>query len=100
MSEAKKFMHRSLHPLFRRFLSNSEGRIVMWQKPNPPLVAWLVFTVLGLLLHAGTLRSIVHLAAHIAILIWAALELFWGASPFRRTLGAIVMLLTVLSVLR
>jgi hypothetical protein len=93
-------MHITLPPLLRRYVSNKQGRVVLWQSPNAPLLAWLIFTLIGMVLHDGSLRSIVQIAAHIAIIIWALLEVFWGASPFRRTLGVIVLMLTVISILR
>lgn len=93
-------MHINLPPLLHRFVSNKQGQVVLWQSPNAPLLAWLIFTLLGMVLHDGSHRSIVHIAAHIAIIIWALLEVFWGASPFRRTLGVIVLVLTAGSILR
>jgi hypothetical protein len=89
-----------LPSLLRRFVTDKDGHVVMWQKPNAPLVIWIVFTLLAHVFHPGLPRSLSQLIAHLAIVIWALLELFWGASYFRRTLGIIVLLLTAFSILR
>ena len=90
----------TMPPLLRRFLSNTDGDLVLWQRPNVPLILWAVFTVLGFVFHTGHPHLIAHLIARVALVIWAILEVFWGASPFRRTLGVIVLGLTARSLLR
>jgi len=67
---------------------SSDGRLPLWQLPNPALWVWLITLVLGWLelsaAHATTVDGI----RRGALLVWALDELVRGASPFRRTLGA------------
>jgi hypothetical protein len=78
----------------RTFITDKHNHVVLWQRPNTPLIVWFVFAVLSRLLH-GNLRTGVRFISHAAIIIWAALEVYSGASPFRRVLGAIVLLLAI-----
>lgn len=63
------------------FFRNPEtGRIVIAQWPNAPLWAYLAATLLRW-----------SLVAYVALAIWAVLEIVKGESPFRRVLGAVVL---------
>jgi hypothetical protein len=84
----------------RKFITDKHDHVALWQTPNAPLTVWAIFTILSHLLHRGNARSAAELIGHAAIIVWAILEITSGASYFRRTLGAIVLLLTLLSVLR
>ena len=70
---------------------SSDGRLTLWQPPNPALWVWIVTVVLGWLplssAHAATVRGI----GRGALLVWALDEVVRGASPFRRILGAVVL---------
>jgi hypothetical protein len=93
-------MRFTLPPPLRRFVSDEDGNVVVWQTPNAPLFTWAVFAVVGHLIRTSHLHTVVRLIAAAALIVWALLELFRGASPFRRTLGAIVLVLTVVGLLR
>jgi hypothetical protein len=84
----------------RKFITDKHDHVVIWQTPNIPLAIWAILAVLSRLFHHGNARSAAELIGHAAIIVWAILEITSGASYFRRTLGAIVLLLTLLSVLR
>lgn len=70
---------------------SSDGRLTLWQWPNPALCVWLVTLVLGWfqlsVAHAVAVAGI----RHGALLVWALDEVVRGASPFRRTLGAVIL---------
>jgi hypothetical protein len=83
------------------FFRNPEtGEIVVAQAPNVPLWVFLAATAVRLLLHpvgnAGTVVSIVSTAA---IVVWSLLEIAAGSSPFRRVLGAAVLLASLAGLL-
>jgi hypothetical protein len=83
-----------------RFFTNPEtGRLVIAQWPNLPLAVFLVATAVRVMVEpegtAGTLVSIIGTAA---LLVWAALEVGRGDSPFRRVLGAVVLVVTVVGI--
>ena len=68
-----------------------DGRLVLGQVPNPALAIWLAALVIGWLplsaSHATTVTGI----REGALLVWALDEIVRGASPFRRVLGAVVL---------
>jgi hypothetical protein len=62
------------------FRNPGTGRLVIAQWPNPPLWASLGATLLGWTL-----------VAFVALVVWSVLEIWKGESPFRRVLGAVVL---------
>ncbi len=83
----------------KKFISDKNGKVVIWQMPNAPLIVWLIFTVLLHFLKHGHPHTIAQIIAQVALIIWAVLEVFWGASYFRRTLGAIVIVLMAVHII-
>jgi len=85
-----------------RFFTNADtGRVVVVQPPNLPLAVFLVATVVRWLAHpAGTAGTVVTAVGRGALLVWAALEIGWGDSPFRRVLGTAVLVATVAGMAR
>lgn len=77
--------------LFDRAFRDSEGKIVLAQPPNPPLVVWLVATLLQLIFSSGKVQIGLDLVAFGALFTWAWQELFAGVNYFRRALGLIVL---------
>ena len=59
------------------------------QWPNVPLWIWIVGSVLRL-----------HVVATGGLVVWAALEAAKGFNPFRRGLGAVVLVSVVASLFR
>jgi len=82
--------HRS--PISRFFRNPDTGELVVVQMPNIPLWTFLAATAVRMLLRphgaAGTALSIVSSAS---LAVWAVAEIARGASPFRRVLGAVVL---------
>lgn len=80
----------------RFFRSPTTGRLVVVQMPNLPLWIFLAATVVRVLIQPkglpGTIVSIIGTAG---LVVWAALEIARGESPFRRVLGTVVLLVTV-----
>lgn len=67
---------------------SSDGRLTLWQLPNPALCVWMVTLVLGWFELSAAHATAVGGIRHGALLVWALDEVGRGASPFRRTLGA------------
>jgi hypothetical protein len=84
-------MHAPPHARSKFFCDN-EGKIVILQAPNIPLVAWFCFGVLARLFNDGTMHQGFHLLSQAFLFAWAYLEIRSGASPFRRAFGCVVML--------
>jgi len=73
--------------MFKRFFHNKDGKIVLWQTPNLPIIGWALFTLLSRVIHLDALAWI----ATGFLLLWALLELGWGVNYFRRLLGLIIL---------
>lgn len=74
----------------RRFLSDRQGRIVVAQPPNLPLLAWAGFA-LAAWATPGRWSGYFDFLGGAALVTWAYLEIRYGDSPFRRVLGAVVL---------
>ena len=70
---------------------SSDGRLTLWQLPNPALCVWMVTLVLGRFELSTAHVTAVDGIRHGALLVWALDEVVRGASPFRRTLGAVIL---------
>src|SRR5664279_646579 len=78
------------------FRDRQSGRTVIVQRPNIPLLVWLVATALGWFLH-GTAHTIVNGLGALALVIWAGLEIVRGVNPWRRTLGVVVLVVMLVT---
>jgi hypothetical protein len=78
------------------FRDRSTGKIVIVQWPNVPLAVFLVAAVVRRLVHpAGRAGAALSAVAVVALLWWAGDEVLRGVNPFRRLLGATVLVVTV-----
>lgn len=77
--------------LFDRTFRDSEGQIVIAQKPNLPILVGLTATALTFLPTSDKLHIAIEAVAFGTIFTWAWLELFQGVNYFRRSLGLIVL---------
>ena len=73
------------------FFRSSDGRLTLWQWPNPALCVWLVALVLGWFELSTAHATAVDGIRQGALIVWSLDELVRGTSPFRRTLGAVVL---------
>lgn len=72
-----------------RFFKDSKGRLVIWQRPNIPLIGWLFFKFLSTIVHSK--QSNFSNVSTAFLFTWAYLEIASGKSYFRRVLGAVIM---------
>jgi hypothetical protein len=70
---------------------SSDGRLTPWQWPNPALCVWMVALVLGRFDLSAAHATAVDGIRRGALLVWALDEVVRGASPFRRSLGAVIL---------
>ena len=83
------------------FRDRGTGRIVIAQRPNPALVVWLVVTVVtALATPEGGWRTGLRVVAVLALGWWAIDEVVRGVNPWRRFLGAVVLVGLALSLVR
>jgi len=76
----------------RWWISDRKGRVALVFFPNPALAVWMICTVVGWTDVLDATRSeIVTMIGKGALVVWALDELWRGASPARRILGAVVL---------
>ena len=78
------------------FRDRTTGKVVIAQWPNLPL--WIFIAAAGvraLAQPAGTVGTVVIVVAALALTWWAVDEVARGVNPFRRALGAVVLVATV-----
>lgn len=87
--------------LWDRIWKDKRGRVVIWQTPNMWLIGWAALTVISLLF-SGQSRAatIFAVTGSIALIIWSVLEILKGVNYFRRALGLVVLILSVLSIIK
>lgn len=80
-----------------KIFTDKDGRVVIGQTPNIPIISWAIFTVLATVLTDGKLQTASEYLAFGSIFTWAWLELFQGVNTFRRILGTAVLILIIAS---
>lgn len=79
------------------FKSRETGKITLAQWPNIPLWAFIAASVLAALVKNGSAHTLFSVLAAIALAVWAVLEIVKGVNPFRRGLGAVVLVGMIVS---
>jgi len=78
------------------WIRDRHGDVALVQRPNPALVVWLVCTALRWSdLLDGRRELVLSRAGQGALVVWGLDELVRGASPARRVVGAVVLVVTV-----
>jgi len=79
---------------FINFFKDNKGQVVICQKPNLPLIGWIIFTILKLIFsgYQPKLYYLFSLLSFGFIFTWAWLEITSGVNYFRRVLGLIVLI--------
>jgi len=76
---------------FNQVFRDDEGKTVIAQLPNLPIIVWIVATLLKMIFVTGQINTGLELLAFGSLFTWAWGELFQGVNYFRRTLGLIVL---------
>jgi hypothetical protein len=82
---------------FNQVFRDDEGKIVLGQPPNLPIIVWIVATLLKMIFTTGQINTGLELIAFGVLFTWAWEELFQGVNYFRRALGLIVLIWTIAS---
>lgn len=83
--------------LVRAFFSDPAGNVVVWQRPNAAIIAWAGASLAAFLVPSSGVEDILRLLATVMLFLWALAELISGVNSFRRSLGALVLVLATLS---
>lgn len=76
---------------------DSEGKVVVFQSPNVPIMGWLVFTLAARIFPTGTAHELSTILAFGSLFVWGWLELFYGVNYLRRLLGLLILVVSVLN---
>ena len=80
--------------------SRESGRMTIAQRPNPPLLLFLVATGVRLALHPrGATAAVVGGVATLGLVVWAMFEVARGVNPFRRMLGLLVLIVQLVALI-
>ncbi len=74
----------------KKFFQNEKGEYVITQRPNWPIIIWAL-TQSIILFTSFSDNFFVQIVNFIAITTWAVQEVLDGESPFRRSLGGVVL---------
>jgi hypothetical protein len=85
--------------LWDKIWRDEHDDIVIWQWPNPWLIAWALLTLVSLVT-LGKVSDVFTWIATVSLIIWSLLELFIGANYFRRALGALVLVFSIMMIVK
>ena len=83
--------------LFNQIFRDQEGNVVLAQMPNPPLITWIVASLLKIIFTTGKINIGLEALAFGSLFTWAWEELFQGVNYFRKTLGLLVLIALIFS---
>lgn len=92
-------MARKLTSKVKEFCSDKDGTLVLAQAPNVPIAGWIGFKLASMLPVSTRLQDGFGYIATAFLFTWAYLEITEGDSNFRKLLGTLVMVFTILSML-
>ncbi len=75
-----------------RVYKDKNGKVVIVQFPNLPIITWFVCALITKLLSGSSISPLVSFVGTGALFTWAWLELFDGVAYLRRLLGLMVLL--------
>ena len=81
----------------RAFVTDDQGRIVIAQTPNVPLIGWFVLLPASFLIAEPPFHDLLAFFRAAFLFTWAYLELTQGVNGLRRTMGALVIAFLVIS---
>ena len=82
------------------FRNRATGEYTIAQFPNASLGIFLLTFVLRIVVRHGTVHDVLSVVGTVALLWWSLDELFRGVNPWRRFLGAGMLLVVLASLLR
>lgn len=91
--------HHELQDLWDRIWKDSSGRVVIWQMPNWWLIGWATATTVSLFFE-GHLADILAGGASVALIVWSGLEITKGVNYFRRGLGLVVLIFSLMTLIK
>jgi hypothetical protein len=85
------------HTLLDQVFRDTSGKVVLIQPPNLLIVVWLGSTLLPMIFAVGRIGIGLDAVAFGCLFAWAWEELFQGVNYFRKGLGLLVLVGTIVS---
>lgn len=83
----------------KKLFLTKEGKIVIGQSPDRPLILWAFFFFVAYVPPLNMLQQTFQSIASLFLFVWAYQELIRGVNPFRKIIGSITMLWIIASIL-
>ena len=80
-----------LPTLISKLFVAKDGKYVVLQFPNAPLMVAIIAYGLRLVIDAQPLSNYLGVVIDISLGIWAIMEIIWGVNLFRRIFGLVVI---------
>jgi hypothetical protein len=80
-----------------KLLKDKQGRIVIAQLPNLPLFIFILSSLLLMAYRKGTPGYLFKVVSFGSLFTWCWLEIFNGTNYFRRILGGVVLVMSIIS---
>jgi hypothetical protein len=96
-AQQRSYTQRNHQDLWDKFWKDKDGNVVIFQMPNFILITWVVLTIISLFVPRGHVQETIWWASTITLAVWSLVEMLKGVNYFRRTLGLVVLLITIAS---
>lgn len=83
-----------------KFWRDTEDKVVVFQWPNAWLIIWVVCEFIAIISPSRSIYGVAWWIGTASLVIWAVLEILKGVNYFRRSLGFMVGVLVLISVLK
>jgi hypothetical protein len=90
-------MSKKLTGLIRKCVYDKNGKVVLAQSPNLPIIFFVIASILAVVFNRGSTGYLFKVLAFGSIFTWAWMEIFSGVNYFRRALGLVVVVLSITS---
>lgn len=102
VSQSTQGRHRSMaasQSLWDKIWRDRNGNVIIYQFPNVWLIVWFVLEFVSLVVPSHSMaEGVSWWLATAALGVWSLLEIFQGANYFRRALGLLVAISTIVTV--
>ena len=81
-----------------KFFETDDGERVIAQRPNPPIIAAFGLWALARV-SSGDISDVLSVISAFFFIAWGLMEVFWGVNYWRKSLGAVVIVITLITYL-
>ena len=94
-----KHSNQSPRTFWDKFWKDKQGHTILYQRPNIWIIGWAIGELIALFAPWQEVTEVARAAAMALLIVWALMEIFKGTTYFRRTLGLVVLTITIVSTL-